>query len=92
MVVKKKFGNKKSKGTGKSYKNLLVGKTIDYKDIELLNNFISDRGKIRSRELTGISVKQQREIARAIKNAREMALMPFVVMTKKVRGGGRNER
>jgi small subunit ribosomal protein S18 len=50
---------------------------IDYKDVALLRKFISDRGKIRSRRITGVSVQEQREIARAIKNAREMALLPY---------------
>ena len=50
---------------------------IDYKDTALLRKFISDRGKIRSRRVTGLSVQQQKQIARAIKNAREMALLPY---------------
>ena len=50
---------------------------IDYKDTNLLRKFISDRGKIRARRVTGVSAQQQREIARAIKNAREMALLPY---------------
>jgi small subunit ribosomal protein S18 len=50
---------------------------IDYKDTTLLRKFISDRGKIRARRVTGVSAQQQREIARAIKNAREMALLPY---------------
>jgi small subunit ribosomal protein S18 len=50
---------------------------IDYKDTALLRKFISDRGKIRARRVTGVSSQQQREIARAIKNAREMALLPY---------------
>lgn len=45
---------------------------IDYKDVALLRKFISDRGKIRSRRITGVTVQEQREIAKAIKNAREM--------------------
>ena len=51
--------------------------TIDYKDTNLLRKFISDRGKIRARRVTGVSVQQQREIAVAVKNAREMALLPY---------------
>ena len=43
----------------------------------LLRKFISDRGKIRARRVTGVSVQQQREIAKAVKNAREMALLPY---------------
>ena len=50
---------------------------IDYKDTTLLRKFISDRGKIRARRVTGVSVQEQREIAKAIKNAREMALLPY---------------
>ena len=51
--------------------------TVDYKDINTLRTFISDRGKIRSRRVTGGSVQEQRQIARAIKIAREMALLPY---------------
>ncbi|NEB37300.1 30S ribosomal protein S18 [Streptomyces sp. SID14515] len=50
---------------------------IDYKDTDLLRRFISDRGKIRSRRVTRISAQQQRQMAAAIKNAREMALLPY---------------
>ena len=50
---------------------------IDYKDIATLRKFVSDRGKIRSRRITGVSVQEQRLIAKAVKNAREMALMPY---------------
>ncbi|MFF8610277.1 30S ribosomal protein S18 [Streptomyces sp. NPDC015346] len=50
---------------------------IDYKDTDLLRKFISDRGKIRSRRVTRVSAQQQRQIARAVKNAREMALLPY---------------
>ncbi|MFC7720287.1 30S ribosomal protein S18 [Nonomuraea recticatena] len=51
--------------------------SIDYKDTDLLRRFISDRGKIRSRRVTGVTVQQQRQVARAVKNAREMALLPY---------------
>ncbi|MDT0615487.1 30S ribosomal protein S18 [Streptomyces lancefieldiae] len=50
---------------------------VDYKDTELLRKFVSDRGKIRSRRVTRVSSQQQRQLARAIKNAREMALLPY---------------
>lgn len=50
---------------------------IDYKDVALLRTFLSERGKIRSRATTGISHQQQRRVAAAIKNAREMALLPY---------------
>ncbi|MEN3584396.1 30S ribosomal protein S18 [Streptomyces sp. ZYX-F-203] len=50
---------------------------IDYKDVDLLRKFVSDRGKIRSRRVTRVSAQQQRQLAAAIKNAREMALLPY---------------
>ena len=50
---------------------------IDYKDVVELRRFISDRGKIRSRAVTGLTMRQQRMVATAIKNAREMALLPY---------------
>ena len=50
---------------------------IDYKDAQLLRKFIYDRGKIRARRVTGVSVQEQRLIAQAVKNAREMALLPY---------------
>ncbi|WP_433268084.1 30S ribosomal protein S18 [Actinosynnema sp. CS-041913] len=51
--------------------------TVDWKDTNLLRKFISDRGKIRSRRVTGLTPQQQRQVATAIKNAREMALLPY---------------
>ncbi len=65
---------------------------IDYKDVELLRKFMSDRGKIRSRRVTGLSAKRQREVAVAIKNAREMALLPYVSTKSPGRQGGRPRR
>ena len=62
---------------------------IDYKDINLLNRFMSDRSKIRGQRLNGATVQQQREVATAIKNAREMALLPY---TKRVASVGRGPR
>ncbi|MER5948866.1 30S ribosomal protein S18 [Streptomyces sp. NPDC001904] len=50
---------------------------IDYKDTDLLRTFLSDRGKIRSRRVTRVTAQQQRLIAAAVKNAREMALLPY---------------
>ncbi|MDY5128420.1 30S ribosomal protein S18 [Actinotignum urinale] len=57
-------------------KAIKVG-NIDYKDTATLRKFISDRGKIRARRVTGVSTQEQRLIAKAIKNAREMALLPY---------------
>ncbi|QNE89194.1 30S ribosomal protein S18 [Corynebacterium incognita] len=50
---------------------------VDYKDTKTLRLFISDRQKIRSRRVTGLTPQQQRQVATAVKNAREMALLPF---------------
>jgi small subunit ribosomal protein S18 len=52
---------------------------LDYKDTSLLRRFVSDRGKIRSRRVTGSCSRHQRDIALAVKNAREMGLMPYTV-------------
>jgi small subunit ribosomal protein S18 len=70
---------------------------IDYKDVNLLTRFVSDRSKIRNRRVTGNTVQQQREIANAIKNSREMALLPYTkrvaqTRTSRPRDGERGER
>jgi small subunit ribosomal protein S18 len=51
--------------------------TVDWKNTALLRKFISDRGKIRARRVTGLTPQQQKQVATAIKNAREMALLPY---------------
>ncbi|MBA2748367.1 MAG: 30S ribosomal protein S18 [Tatlockia sp.] len=51
---------------------------IDYKDIDLLRKFVTERGKILPRRITGLTSKQQRDLALAIKRARIVALMPFI--------------
>jgi small subunit ribosomal protein S18 len=56
----------------------ITAESIDYKDLNLLRRFISDRGKIRSRRVTGLSREHQRELALAVKRARELALLPYV--------------
>jgi small subunit ribosomal protein S18 len=64
----------------KPKKNLLTSvglSAVDYKDTAKLRMFIAERGKIRSRRVTGLTVQQQRQVATAIKNAREMALLPY---------------
>ena len=58
---------------------------IDYKDVSLLQKFMTDRSKIRGRGLSGVSVQEQREVANAIKNAREMALLPYTKRTVSTR-------
>ena len=55
-----------------------LNQKIDYKDIELLTLFITDQGKILPRRATGITVQQQRQLAKAIKRARVLSLLPFV--------------
>jgi small subunit ribosomal protein S18 len=62
---------------------------VDYKDVNLLRRFMSERAKIRSRRVTGNSQQQQREVARAIRVAREMALLPYSVRQVTQRRGGR---
>ena len=52
--------------------------TVDYKDLTLLRRFISDRGKVRSRRVTGLSRTHQSQLALAVKRAREVALLPYV--------------
>jgi small subunit ribosomal protein S18 len=67
-------------GSRSAKKNLLASlglSAVDYKDTAALRVFISERGKIRSRNVTGLTVQQQRQVAVAIKNAREMALLPY---------------
>jgi len=51
---------------------------VDYKDISTLRRFVSERGKIRSRRITGACRRHQSQIARAVKRARELALLPYV--------------
>jgi small subunit ribosomal protein S18 len=66
---------------------------IDYKDVNLLRRFMSERAKIRARRVTGNSAQQQREVAKAIRVAREMALLPYSVrQVTQRKGGGRRER
>ncbi|MFV0494311.1 30S ribosomal protein S18 [Mycobacterium sp.] len=55
---------------------------IDYKDTGLLRTYISERGKIRARRVTGNCVQHQRDVAIAVKNAREVALLPFTSSTR----------
>lgn len=62
---------------------------VDYKDVNLLRRFISDRGKIRSRRVTGNCSQHQRDVQVAIKTARELALMPYAQRTVNERGPGR---
>jgi small subunit ribosomal protein S18 len=65
---------------------------IDYKDLHTLRKYMSDRGKIRSRRVTGNCQQHQRAIAEAIKTARELALLPYTQRTVTERPGGRGGR
>ena len=67
---------------------------VDYKDTELLKRFMSDRAKIRPRRVSGNDVQQQRVVARAVKNAREMGLLPYTsrVTTQRRNRSERGER
>jgi len=65
------------RGRPRKYARLKVDE-IDYKDLSLLRRFISDRGKTRSRRVTGLSRKHQQQLALAVKRARELALLPYV--------------
>ena len=66
---------------------------IDYKDIPLLRKYVSDRSKIRAQRVSGNCGQHQREVARAIKNAREMALLPYISVSEgRPERGGRGDR
>jgi small subunit ribosomal protein S18 len=57
---------------------ITLNQKIDYKDIDLLASFVTDQGKILPRRATGVTVQQQRKLAKAIKRARVLSLFPFV--------------
>jgi small subunit ribosomal protein S18 len=67
---------------------------VDYKDIGALRRFVSERGKIRSRRITGACRRHQNQVSRAIKRARELALLPYVAepTSERAGGGGRRDR
>jgi len=68
---------------------------VDYKDISMLRRFVSERGKIRSRRITGACRRHQSQIARAVKRARELALLPYVAEgsgSDRGERGGRGDR
>jgi small subunit ribosomal protein S18 len=67
---------------------------VDYKDLSTLRRFVSERGKIRSRRITGACRRHQSQVARAVKRARELALLPYVADTTgdHRERGGRGDR
>ncbi|MGE0214977.1 30S ribosomal protein S18 [Mycolicibacterium sp.] len=80
MSAKRRARPAGKKAAPKKRRNLFASlgiEQIDYKDTSTLRQFISERGKIRSRTVTGLTVQQQRQVTAAIKNAREMALLPY---------------
>jgi len=86
--------NKDNARRAKKKISLLITERVDYvdwKDVNLLRRFMSDRAKIRARRVTGNNVQQQAEIARAIKNAREMALIPYASRVTQTRGPKRGD-
>lgn len=88
----------KGKDAGRKFKKKISPLTteqveyVDWKDVNMLRRFISDRAKVRARRVTGNDVQQQREVARAIKNAREMALIPYSNRVTTQRGGRNRDR
>ena len=61
----------------KDHRRRIKTKVIDYKDVNMLKNYISERGKILPRRVTGLNAKHQRQITDAIKKARQVALLPY---------------
>ena len=61
-----------------TFSTIGLNQKIDYKDIELLKLYITDQGKILPRRVTGVTVQQQKKLAKAIKRARVISLFPFV--------------
>jgi small subunit ribosomal protein S18 len=104
-VAGKSSSNKQSDGrsrkrlpplTGGRRKSCFFCKTkvdeIDYKNIGELRRYVSERGKIRSRRISGACRRHQRQVAVAVKRAREMALLPYVAEGREERPGGRPDR
>jgi small subunit ribosomal protein S18 len=65
---------------------------VDYKDANQLRRYVSEKGKIRSRRITGACRRHQRQVAVAVKRAREMALLPYVAEGREERSDGRRDR
>jgi len=88
----------KGKDNGKKFKKKVCvfctqnATFVDYKDVNLLRRYMSDRAKIRARRVSGNCAQHQRDVAVAIKTARELALLPYTVRVTSSRGGGRPGR
>ena len=74
---RKRGGKFSDRNRPRKYTRIPV-EAIDYKDLSLLRRFISDRGKTRSRRVTGLSRRHQQQLALSVKRARELALLPYV--------------
>jgi small subunit ribosomal protein S18 len=87
-------GDRKAKDAGKKVRKKVCVfckehvDWVDYKDVSLLRRFMSDRAKIRARRVTGNCAQHQRDVAVAIKTARELALLPYATRVTSSRGGG----
>lgn len=96
-MAKTRSKNKDNARRAKKKTSILTSEKVEYvdwKDVNLLKRFMSDRSKVRARRVTGNDAQQQREVAKAIKNAREMALLPYVTRITQQRGprGDRGDR
>jgi small subunit ribosomal protein S18 len=78
MGVEEEFGEKMPRRYQRRRPRQVVPDYVDWKDVDYLKQFIPERGKIMPRRISGITAKDQRRIATAIKRARTMALLPFV--------------
>lgn len=88
-MAKSRSKNKDNARRAKKKTSILNSDGVDYvdwKDVNLLRRFMSDRSKLRARRVTGNDAQQQKEVARAVKNAREMALLPYVTRITQQRG------
>ena len=97
MKAKSSRSSTKPRDNGRRMKkkvSILVQESVDYvdwKDVNLLRRFMSDRAKVRARRVTGNNTQQQRQIASAIKVAREMALLPYKSSVTTQRGRSRRD-
>ena len=76
-------------GRKKKIQPLPTSVWVDYKDVNILRRYVSERAKIRARRVTGLTTQQQQEVARAIKLARELGLLPYISRQVTVRKGGK---
>lgn len=75
--TRRRGGRMSDRGRPRKYTKLAV-EEIDYKDLTTLRRFISDRGKVRSRRVTGLSREHQQQLGLAVKRARELGMLPYV--------------